>query len=53
MKDQWDYVLEELGDKQLFQKHQYSTDISFLLLLLSNDHPTINLFLEFDSAEIS
>ena len=46
MKDQWDYVLndlEELGDKQLFLKYQCSTDISFLVLLLlpsiiSNDH---------------
>ena len=45
---QWDYVLsvlEELGNKQLFLTHQYSTDIFFLILLLlpsklSNDHPT-------------
>ena len=56
MKDQWDYVLsvlEELGDKQLFLKHQCSTDISFLLLLLlpsmlSNDHPTKKEFVEID-----
>ena len=37
MKDQCGYVLnvlEELGNKQLFLKHQCNTDISFLLLLL-------------------
>ena len=60
MKDQWDcvlYVLEELGNK-FFLKYQYSTDISFLFLLLltnmlSNDHPTNRVFVEIDSEEIS
>ena len=54
MKDQWDYVLnvlEKLGDKQLFLKYQWSTDISFSILLLlpsklSHDHPTNKAFAE-------
>ena len=60
MKDQSDYVLsllEELGDKQLCLKHQCSTDISFLLLLLpsiiSNDRPTNVVLVEIDSEDNS
>ena len=56
MKDQWDYVLndlEELGDKQLFLKYQCSSDISFLVLLLlpsiiSNDRLTNVILVEID-----
>ena len=51
-------VLEELGDKQLFLKHQCSTDISFSLLLLllpsmtSNDRQTHKEFVEIESEDV-
>ena len=50
-------VLEELGDKQLFLKHQCSTDISFSLLLLlpsmlSNDRQSNNEFVEIGSEDV-
>ena len=60
MKDQKDCVLnvlEELGDKQLFLKHQCNTDISFLLLLLlpsmlSIDCQTSKEFVKIDSEDV-
>ena len=49
---------EELGDKQLFLKHQCNTDIFFSLLLLlpsmpSNDRQTSKEFVEIDSEDSS
>ena len=60
MKDQQDCVLnvlEELGDKQLFLKHQCNTDISFSILLLlpsrlSIDRQTNKKLLEIDSEDV-
>ena len=49
-------VLEELGDKQLFLNQQCSTDISFLLLLLSSmlsiGRQTNKDFVENDSEDV-